>query len=274
MATTFLATFVALPQIWDILVVPVAKSLFVPQYVKPFVDIPRIITTYGYLTLLLGLLGTFWLAIKGGKTNYGLILGLLALLLMLATFFTLHHGVEQMYYRGLMYMMLMMSIVAGAGLMAVKNLKLPERGMTRLKLPAVVQNVGYVLCLILIGLTLYIAIPARLNIPYYHMINGEDYQAFVWIRDNIDSSYEKAVLDPWKGTAFTAISGKYVYSRIGERPLATDKRAYKFLGEGASDTAFLRENGISIIYTQEEVHNPDLTEVRQYVYLLKEAEKK
>ena len=285
LATPFLAAFVALPQIWDMLVVPVAKSLFVPQSVKPFVDIPRVITMYGYLPILLGLVGTSLLAIRGGRRNYGLILGLLALLLMLATFFTLHYGTEQMYYRGLMYMMLMMSIVAGAGLMAVKNLKLPERVMTRLKLPRIMQNVGYILCMILIGLTLYIAIPARQNTPYYHMIDSEDYQAFVWIRDNVNSSYERAVLDPWKGTAFTAISGKYVYSWIGERPLASDEKAYKFLREGASDTAFLRENGISIVYTrvydgpqggnaEYSSDNPDLVEVAKNIYLLKEAEKK
>jgi hypothetical protein len=169
-------------------------------------------------------------------------------------------------------MMLMMSIVAGAGLMAIKNLKLPEKLTTRLKLPLATRNIGYLLCPILIAATLYIAIPARQNTPYYHMIDSEDYQAFVWVRDNVDSSYEKAVLDPWKGAAFTAISGKYVYSWIGERPLASDERAYKFLDEGANDTAFLRENGISIIYTRGEVHNPDLTEVKKYVYLLKEAE--
>jgi len=173
-ATPFLVSLVALPQIWNMLVVPVAKSLFVPQSVKPFVDIPRVITMYGYLPLLLGLLGTFSLAIRGGKKNYGLILGLLALLLMLAIFFTLHYGTEQMYYRGLMYMMLMMSIVAGAGLMTVKNLKLPERVMTRLKAPPLMQNVGYILCVILIGLTLYLAIPARQNSPYYRMIDSED----------------------------------------------------------------------------------------------------
>ncbi len=53
---------------------------------------------------------------------------------------------------------------------------------------------GNIPCLVLVGLTLAMAIPVRQNIPYYHMLNEEDYQAFVWVKENIDSSYEKAIL--------------------------------------------------------------------------------
>ena len=58
---------------------------------------------------------------RGRREDYGLTLGLLAMLLMLVVFFTFHYGLHIMYQRGLMYMMLMASIVAGAGLMWVKN---------------------------------------------------------------------------------------------------------------------------------------------------------
>lgn len=260
----FLATF---PWIFEVLL-PTAKSLSIPQPLNPFVDLPRIIDTYGYLPILFCLLGTFVLAIRGGKKSYALILGLLALLLMLASFFIFHRGVEIMYYRGLMYMMLVMSIVAGAGLAWVKNIRLPLGLMARLKAPPIMRNVGYVLCTILIGLTLYVAIPARQNTPYYHMIDGEDYEVFMWIKENVDSSYSKAILDPWKATAFTAITGKNVYSRIGEAPSPSDIEAYDFLDNGCTDTSFLRENGISLVYTRESCGNPDLVRVREYVYLL------
>jgi hypothetical protein len=117
------------------------------------------------------LLGTYLLAIRGERRDYGLVLGLLALLLMLAVFFTLHYGASIMYDRRLIYTMLLMSIVAGAGLMCVKSLKLPAGLFT--------QNIGNILCLILVGLTLALSIPTRQNTPYYHMIDQEDYQAFV-----------------------------------------------------------------------------------------------
>lgn len=188
-----------------------------------------------------------------------------------------------MYERGLMYMMLMVSIVAGAGLMGVKNLRLPARLSTHLKVPPIIeQNVGRFLCLVLIGITLAITIPDRLDTPYYQMIDEEDYQAFVWIRDNINEDYDKAILDPWKATAFAAITGKNIYTRIHAYPMDKDNEAYAFLRSDSTDTAFLRENGISVIYTrvydgaqdrniEYSSDNPDLVEVAKNIYLLKEA---
>lgn len=253
------------------LLLPTAKSLIVSQPPYPFVDLPPIIRTFGYLPTLLCLAGTFILAIKGTKRDYSMTLGLLALLLMLVTFFAFHYGVPILYYRGLMAAMLMMSIVAGAGLMWVKNLRLPDGIMVRLKAPPIVRHVGYVLCLVLMGATLYVAIPARQNTLYYHMIDGEDYEAFIWIKENVDSSYSKAILDPWKATAFTAITGKQVYTRIHEYPKPSDVEAYDFLRGGSSNTTFLKRNGISMVYTKANIDSCDLVEVRKHVYLLKEA---
>lgn len=268
LAIPFLVPF---PWIFRMLL-PTAKSLLSPQPILEYVDIPRIIQTYGYLPVLFCLLGTFLLAIRGGNKSYSLIFGLLTLLVMLATFFTFHYGETFMYYRGLMLMMLMMSIVAGAGLMGVRSLRLPARLSAWLKVPLLTQNIGNILCLVLLGITLVIAIPARQNTPYYHMIDEEDYQAFVWIKENINSSYEKAILDPWKGTAFTAITGKNVYTWIGAYPTPTDEEAYNFLRGGCKDTGFLKDNGISVVYTRGDVNNADLVEVRRNIYLLQEAE--
>jgi len=85
----FLAVF---PWIFNLLL-PTAKSLLIPQPVTGFVQLPRVIQAYGYLPIAFCLLGAFLLAIRGGKKNYGLVLGLLTLLLMLVTFFTFHYGV-------------------------------------------------------------------------------------------------------------------------------------------------------------------------------------
>ena len=175
-----------------------------------------------------------------------------------------------MYERGLIFMMLMVGIVAGAGLAAVKNLSLPVKLTAWLKKPFIVQNVGRFLCLVFIGLTLAIGIPDRQDTPYYLMIDDEDYQAFVWVRENVDEDYGTAVLDPWKATAFTAITGKNIYTRTHAFPKPIDEEAARFLDGGCTDTAFLRENDISIVYSQRGCQNPDLTEVRKNVYLLKE----
>lgn len=267
-AIPFLAPF---PKVFHLLL-PTFKELFT-QYTGPafggIVDLPKIITTYGQLPVVLCILGVFLLAIKGRVKNYSLVLGLLALLFMLVAYFTFHYGVGILYARGLLLLMLMMSIFAGIGLTGVKNLKVPTRLSDRLKIPLITKNVGKFLCITLIIVTLTLAIPTRQHIPYYHMIDDEDYQAFVWIKENINESYDKAILDPWKGTAFTAITGKNIYTWIGAAPQSTDLQAYQFLQNGCDNTTFLKENSISIVYTRWEVKNTDLTKVRDNVYLLK-----
>jgi len=256
---------VTLPWTYD-LIMSTAKSLFVQQPLPAAHDLPNLIQTYGYIPFGVGLLGVFYLTMKGGVKNYSLVFGLLVMLLMLVTFFSLHYGVGLIYLRGILCALLIFSIVAGAGLMMLKNLELPSK----LDIPRITKKLGYILCLALIVAILLMGIPARQRIPYYYMIDSEDYNAFVWIRDNVDESYEMAILDPWKATAFVAVTEKYVYTRIHMAPQAKDNEAQAFLRDGCRDTTFLRENGISIVYTQSPCNNPDLTEVRKNVYLVKE----
>lgn len=245
------------------------KELLVAKPLPAEHDLPHIIQTYGYLPVLVSLLGTAVLVMKGDKKSYGLVLGFLALLIMLASFFTLHYGIDLVYLRGYLFMILMMGIVAGAGLMALKKLRLPEKISGRPEFRLISQSIGPFLSLVLIGVILFTTIPSRQSTPYYNMIDETDYQAFAWIKDNVGASYRKAVLDPWKATPFAAITEKYVYTRIhqGARPI--DMEVDAFLEGGCKDTDFLRKNNISVIYTKEAVDNPDLVEARQYVYLLK-----
>jgi hypothetical protein len=248
---------------------PTAGQLFNQQPLPGFIDFPMVIRTYGYIPVALCLLGTLVLAFRGGRRNYGLVLGFLALLLMLVVFYVFHYGLAIMYERGLMFMMLMTGVLAGAGLMAVRTLRspawlhLPERDA-----PAR-RYLGWGAAAALIATTLVIAIPARGSLPYYHMIGSTEYADFVWIRDNVGGEYDRAILDPWQATPFAAVTGKYIYTRSHAFPTERDAVASRFLSDGCTDTAFLRENDISIVYTRAEVSNPDLVQVREGVYLLK-----
>lgn len=258
----------SLPWLFQPVVLPALRSLLHPQFPLDYVDLGSVISLYGYLPTVLCVVGVGALAFRRTTKGYGLVLGLLALAVMLAAFYTLHIGIAQLYYRGVMYLMLGMGIVAGAGLMLVRELQLPALARGRPIPSLLIKNSGRVLCLVLIGLTLFFGLSARHDIPYYHMIDQTDYEAFIWIKDNVGHDYDKAILDPWKASAFTAISGKKIYSRIGEFPRPADEQAIDFLEKGCTDTDFLKANGISIVYTRGDCRNPDLLRVREYVYLL------
>jgi len=271
------------PLVWAFdMVMAVARELLSQQDLPAYVDYPRMIQHYGYLPILLGLWGVLLLAMRGRKQDYGLVLGLLTVLIMLVAMFTFQFGIAIVYDRGLSHMMLMMSIIAGAGLMGIRSFRLPTRFFAWLKASLIKENLGNIFCLALIVVVLAIAIPDRHDTGYYYMIDEQDYQAFTWIRDNINESYEKAILDPWKGIAFNAITEKKVYTAIRSHAKPSDIEAYDFIREGSTSTSFLKEHGITIIYTriyETTLHkkvdytsdNPDLVEVAKNIYLLKEA---
>lgn len=266
---SFLAPF---PWIFRMLL-PTAARLLTPQPLPTYIDFPRIMLDYGYLPIAACLLGTFLLAMRGGRKNYGLVLGLLAVLVVLVAFFTFHYGLPVFYERGLMFLMLMVGIIAGAGLAGMKDFQLAPNSLSRIKAPPLVARyAGKVLALALVAVTLVVVIPDRQDTGYYQMIDTTDYRAFVWIRENLPAERGTAILDPWKATAFTAITGRPAFSRIHAFPTPRDEEAYRFLQGGSANTTFLRENDVSLVYTTAEVNNSDLTEVRENVYLLPEED--
>ncbi|MFC1917806.1 hypothetical protein ACFLXH_04040 [Chloroflexota bacterium] len=233
-----------------------------------YVSLPPLFATYGYVPIGIALLGVFILAFKGDIKSYGLVLGMLLILLMLVSMFVSGYGIKILYFRGLMYLMLLIGIVAGAGLVWLSNVSLHESILKRVVFPTVWRRAGLILSLLLAVLTFSVAIPERLETKYYHMIDDIDYEAFTWINGNLDDDYGLAVLEPWKGTAFVAIARKRVLTRIGAYPVSIDQQVKRFLDGGCRDTAFLTDRGISIVYTRKSCDNPELIQVKENVYVL------
>jgi len=247
-----------------------ATSLFSYQPLPQYVDLPRDFSQYGYLPTILFIIGTFWLIRSGTRKGHALAFGALVMLAVIVVFVRLHIGLDLVYLRGFVILLLMMSIVAGCGLWLVRRISFSSNPAARFRFAFITRHLGSILCLLLAALTLVIAIPTRQSIPYYHMVDARDYNAFVWIAENLDESYDKALLDPWQATAFTAVTGRKVYSRIIMFPREKAMKARQFLDAGCTDTSFLRRNGISIVYSRRDCNNPDLVEVRRYVYLLED----
>lgn len=249
------------------LLVSTFELLLTPQAPTQYVQLPNMIHSYGFLPMAFVIIGIVSLTLRGGKNNLSLVFSAFSLILMLIIFFRFHYGIPILYERGLLYLMLILSLIGGRGLMWITKFHLRKKFNNLFK-SYLISNVGNVLRLVFIILILVMVIPNHLNTPYYHVIDDDDYQAFVWIRDNLDDSYDKAILDPWKATAFTAIAEKKIHSRIQIRPDTIDTDIYGFLEEGCNDTAYLKDNGISILYNRLECSNSDLIEVRRNVYIL------
>ena len=267
LVTPFLLALAAVPWMGN-LILQTGTALSEPQSLKPWVDYLAIIEEYGYLIMALCLAGTFLLAFRGGAANYGLIGGLLVLLCMQLVYYRFHYGVSILYERSFIYIMIMIGIIGGAGLAALRDIPWRQWFGERFRDSRLTRHTGRILCAALAGLSLFLYLPERLSTPYYRMIDEQDYEAFVWIRDNVDESYGRAILDPWKATAFTAITGRQIYSRIIGYSTGRDKQAYAFLEDGCLDTGFMRQNGISIVYSRLECANSELVEVYDNVWLL------
>jgi len=244
------------------------SNIFIPQYLSPVVEYKPFFNDYGYLPIILFLLGAFYLTTRSEIRAYSVVCGALLLQLVLVVYYIFHFGVGNLYERLLLHARLFIGILAGAGLAAVKNFR-PGWDIGRLKLHLWVKYASMAACLGLAAMVLVSVIPLRQKANLYHMIDKNDYEAFTWIKDNVGSSYDKAILDPWKGTAFTAITGKMVFSRITMAASGQDNQAYAFLDNAARETTLLRSNNVSIVYSTKAVDNPNLVKVRENVYLLK-----
>ena len=262
--------FVPVPVLFGIKKIAREIDVFAHDPASAYTAWPELIHDYGYIGTSLCLIGIFLLFIKGGWERNGLIYGFLLLLLILVTYIQFHFGLSILYSRGLLYIMLIMGIFAGCGLAGMRRLTLPHRLVAGV-IPVFLRNsFGSVLCLTFVVATLIIAIPMRQDTYYYHMIDEVDYQTFVWIRDHLDESYNKAILDPWKATAFAAVTGRSVRSRIVAYPDLPVQEDQAFLDDGCVDTNYLRKRRVSIIYTRDlKCNNPDLVGTENpYVYLL------
>ncbi|MFH0815409.1 MAG: hypothetical protein V1934_01130 [Methanobacteriota archaeon] len=119
-----------------------------------------------------------------------------------------------------------------------------------------------------VGMAFY----SHANEPYYMIVSEQEFDDFTWIRENLNATYTKAVLDPWKAIAFSPIAEKQVLYKIPQGPDAAmesmvEKIASFFDGR-CSNTSFLVDNGISIVYTAGPVQNDGLREVHPRVYVL------
>ena len=125
-----------------------------------------------------------------------------------------------------------------------------------------------IVCLILIT-----AVPTHIETPYYEMISEQDYESFIWIRDNIDAyrdennSYTMAAVSPYKASPFSAITGLNILCSSMNTVYRYDlhDEMESFLADQCRDTEFLKYYKITVIYGN--CNNSNLTMIHTKVYL-------
>ena len=228
----------------------------------------------GVLTLALFVIGVYFSFFRGKALARTLSFSSIAFILIIGIYDNLGYGVPIVYERTFLYLLLLITLVAGIGLSELrktisdlaknKRYKRYKQNLKNLQIAVPIS-----ICIVI----LLIAVPAHTQIGYYQMINEQDYETCVWIRDNIDDyrdanhSYDKAAVHPFKASPFSAITGLHIVS-LSMYPIYGYRfhtQMESFLQNKCVDTEFLERHGISVVYG--DCENENLTMIYPNVYL-------
>jgi hypothetical protein len=231
----------------------------------PLPAIPIPLPQLGYMMLAVVVLGFGFLIARGGWRNYALII-FTAILLFFVQFYRrwFQIGPDILYERGWLYVMLLIALIAGFGLSQLRHSGLELFKRWRWGTPLV-----YVALALVVAFSLVQRMDGYAKEDYYHVIDIPTYHDFVWIGEELPEG-SVALLNPYVGWSFVPISGKYVYTaKAYPWGVEEAREITAFMMAGATDTSWLEERNIDLIYSPFPLKNPDLVEVRDKVYILR-----
>ena len=151
--------------------------------------------------------------------------------------------------------MLLMSIIAAYGLFKIKDIIYNFSNSKK--------TIKFKLILILI-ITVFISFQQNAKICYYHVVNDNDYEKFVWIKENTNED-EIVLADPWKVMTLILITGRRVVSLFAlkstpnyEDYTSLNTQIFNFFKNKCNNTEFLIENNVSIVYFPVECGNDNI----------------
>ncbi len=249
-----LAGLIALPLYLDIFMskgLETVDSLAFAQIINA-IFIPRFL---GWISIIIIVIGIFY-SIEEKK--YFIIADIIGLLIFIFMFYRLEINVFIPYARALMYLFVIFAVVFGYGCEKII-------GFSKNK------KIRIIMAIALTALLLFLLLPKKIDSmgPIYHIINEQEYKDFTWIKDNTNKN-AIVLIDPWKADAFTPIAERAVYSRIVQGPsekyAKMNEEIAKFFSNNCTDTSFLENNNITIIYGN--CNSSDLEEIHPKVYSL------
>lgn len=224
-----------------------------------------VIYTLGYVPSILFAVGIGVLAYRRGRFNLAIVISAVGLLIFLFLFPRFYFGPDIIYERGWLYIYVLMAIAGGLALVEISRwLASVLRGRTFLSAIAG----GVAIAGILAGAFGQI-LPVRLGEPFYHIVDDSIYREFLWTGEHVPPEYRIGITDYGRAGPLAAIGERYAYT--GEvAPSFREKGAVvrEFFRGGARDTEWLRQEGISIVFTGGDIDNEDLIKINHNLYLL------
>lgn len=216
----------------------------------PFwVYLGEIAIVFGYIQSIIFVIAAYFIFKDEKKEERTLIISILFLVFVIAFFNQTGTSFILPSQRAFLPAFLLMSIIMAVYLSKIENKKI----------------LGAIL-----GIVLLTSVYAQINTPFYHVIEKEDYEAFLLIKENSNPN-DIVLLNPATARALTPIAERRVYTVLpfgpDENILAKNKLAQKFLDTKCIDTTFLITNNISIIYAPNGCNNSNLKYVDKNVYI-------
>jgi hypothetical protein len=232
----------------------------------PLPPIPIPLPQLGYIMVALAVVGFGFLIAKGGWRNYALIVPTVILLFFVQFYRQWFEvGPDILYERGWLYVMLLMALIAGYGLSQLRQLGLEFFKRWQWGKPLV-----YLLLAVVVVFSVVQRMDGFAKEKYYRAIDVPTYYDFIWIREELPQS-SITLMNPSVAWSFVPITGKYVYvAHAAPFGMEETVEILVFLAAGAPDTSWLKERNIDLVYSPYPLRNPDLVEVRDRVYIVRE----
>jgi hypothetical protein len=258
---------------WDYYI----EMLLESAYEEGLFELPDILINFnhlGIITWILFIIGIYYSFTKGKSLTQSLCISSIIFIVIIGLYDKIDYGSPFFYDRIFLYLFLFVALIAGFGLREVRTpfKNIIEKNILKNK-KQLSKEFRFALPILVCIFLFVTAVPAHVSIPYYQMINEEEYETFIWLRDNIEvfrdeyHPYDRAAVNPFMASPFSAITGLHIVTSSMQPIISYDKHTEmkKFLNQDCTNINYLEQNQISVIYGQ--CNNPNFTGIYENVYL-------
>ena len=259
---------------WDYSIEMFLQAAYGKEYLLKLPGIWISFEHFGVITWVLFVIGIYYSFINGKSLKRAMSFASIIFIIIIGFYSQLGYGVPILYERAFLYLFVLVGLTAGVGLSELrKSIECIAVKNTFKRYRQVSKNLRFIPPVVVCTLLLITAVSAHIEIPYYQMIDENDYETFIWIRNHIEDyrsenhSFDIGAVHPFKASPFSAITGIHIISS-SMHPIygiSLENQMKKFLNEKCDNTSFLEQHRLSIIYGH--CNNEYLKEIHENVFL-------